>query len=128
MKQTKKLILGIELALIVIVISSGFLMFVWSNPIAYYLLVLLGSFLAGTVIIEFEKSLKMLSIAFVVGYVIFILLYASPAAFYGEIYKTEVNAIIAIVSTELARVAIISFPISIFACLFGCFLGNSLAE
>jgi len=126
MKNTKKFTLGIELALLVIFISSGFIMFLWGNPIGYYLLVILGSFLGGIVINEFDKSLIMLSFAFIVGCILFVLLFAFPTMLYGESYTGEINVIIAIVSTELAKVIIVSFPVSIFACLFGCFLGNSL--
>jgi hypothetical protein len=128
MEKTKKSILGIELALLLIFISSGFVMFLWGNPLAYYLLVVVGSFLGGIMINEFDKSLIILSSAFIVGSILFIFLFAFPTILYGESYHGEINNITAIISTELAKVVIISFPVSVFACLFGCFLGNSLAE
>lgn len=128
MIQSKKSVLGIELALLAIFTSSGFLMFLWGNPIGYYLLVASGSFLGGTIISEFDKSIIMLSFAYIAGCFLFVFLFASPTIVYGESYKGEMNYIIAIISTELAKVIIISFPVSIFACIFGCFLGNSLAE
>jgi len=123
-----KTIIGIELALFTIFTSSNFLMFTWENAIAYYLLIGLASFFGGTLIVDFNRSLILVSIAYVASCIALISLYALPAMLYGETYPGEIDVIVAVTATNLAKVALISFPISIFTCLFGCFSGRSLAE
>ena len=123
-----KTILGIELALFTIFTSSNFLMFTWENAIAYYLLIGLASFFGGTLIVDFNRSLILVSIAYIASCIALISLYALPAMLYGETYPGEIDVIVAVTATDLAKVALISFPISIFTCLFGCFSGRSLAE
>ena len=123
-----KTILGIELALFTIFTSSNFLMFTWENAIAYYLLIGLASFFGGTLIVDFNRSLILVSIAYIASCIALISLYVLPAMLYGETYPGEIDVIVAVTATDLAKVALISFPISIFTCLFGCFSGRSLAE
>jgi len=126
--KTTRSILGMALALFVIFTSSGYLMYTWGSAVGYYLLVTIGSFLGGMVMGNVERSLKIFSITFVSGFISFVLLGALPAVLHGENYAGEVNAIVGIIATEFAKVIIVSFPVSVFACLFGCFLGNSLLE
>jgi hypothetical protein len=121
-------ILGIELALLIIFTSSNFLLFTWGSAIGYYLLILLASFFGGTLIVDFNRSLKLVSIAYIASCIALISLYALPAMLYGEAYPGEINIIVAITATNLSKIAIISFPISVFTCLFGCFSGRSFAE
>ena len=123
-----KTTLGIELALFIIFTSSYFLLFTWGSTIAHYLLIVLASFFGGTLIIDFNRSLKLVSIAYIASCIALISLYALPAMLYGETYAGEINVIVAVTATDLSKIAIISFPISIFTCLFGCFSGRSLAE
>lgn len=127
-KLKKTSILGIELALFIIFTASNFSLLTWRNAIAYYLLIMLASFFGGTLILDFNRSLKLVSIAYIASCVALISLYALPAMLYGETYPGETNVIVALTATDLSKVAIISFPISIFTCLFGCFSGRSLAE
>ena len=123
-----KTILGIELALFIIFTSSNFSLFTWENAIAYYLLIGLASFFGGTLILDFSRSLILVSIAYIASCIALISLYALPAMLYGETYPGEIDVIVAVTATDLAKVALISFPISIFTCLSGCFSGRSLAE
>lgn len=124
----KTSILGIELALFTIFTSSNILLFTWESVIGYYSLIILASFLGGVVIVDFERSLKLVSIAYIASCIALVLLHMLPAMLYGETYTGEINFIVAVTATELSRIVIISFPISIFTCLFGCFSGRSLAE
>jgi len=123
-----KTILGIELALFIIFTSSNFSLFTWENAIAYYLLIGLASFFGGTLILDFSRSLILVSIAYIASCIALISLYTLPAMLYGETYPGEIDVIVAVTATDLSKVAVISFPISIFTCLFGCFSGRSLAE
>lgn len=122
----KTSLLGIELALFTIFTSSSFLLFTWGSVIGYYLTILLASFLSGAVLVDFERTLKLVSIAFIASCIGFVLLNILPVTFYGEAYTGEINSIVALNTAELSRKAIISFPIAIFTCLFGCFLGEAL--
>lgn len=123
-----KTIIGLELALFIIFTSSNFSLFIWESAITYYLLIGLASFLGGTLILDFSRSLILVSIAYIASCIALISLYALPAMLYGETYPGEIDIIVAVTATNLAKVAVISFPISIFTCLFGCFSGRSLAE
>lgn len=128
MKLIPKSILGVGLAIFIIFVSSGFLLFTWNNMAGYYMLVLLASFLCGTLITDFEKSLKILLITFVAGSIVFVWLTTLPPTVFGESHQGEINALITLISTEYSRTLIISFPVAVFACLFGCFFGKSFAE
>jgi hypothetical protein len=128
MKMPKKLTLEVGLAIFIIYVSSGFLLFTWNSMVGYYLLVLSASWLCGMIIVDFEKSLKIILITFVVGFITFVWLTTLPSTIYGESYKGEINMIVTLISTEFSRTVIISFPAAVFACLFGCFLGKSFAE
>lgn len=92
----------------------------------YYLLVLSASFLCGTIIVEFETTLKIILITFIAGVIAFVWFTTLPATLFGENFNGEINMLVTLFSTEYSRVVIISFPASIFACLFGCFLGRAL--
>jgi hypothetical protein len=128
MKTSKKLTLEVGLAIFLIYVSSGFLLFTWNSMVGYYLLVLSASLMCGMIIVDFEKSLKIILITFVVGAITFVWLTTLPSTIYGENYKGEINMIVTLISTEFSRTIIISFPAAVFACLFGCFLGKSLME
>ena len=123
-----RFILGMWFALLIIFTSLGFLLYVWKNTFGYFLAVILTSFLGGTLIVDFNRSLKLVSITFIVGCLLFVWLSTLPPLIFGEIYDGEINLIIAFLATNYSRVVIISFPISVFSCLFGCFLGKSLAQ
>lgn len=123
-----KTIIGLELALFIIFTSSNFSLFIWESAIAYYLLIGLASFLGGTLILDFSRSLILVSIAYIASCIALISLYALPAMLYGETYPGEIDVIVAVTATDLSKAAVISFPISIFTCLLGCFSGRSLAE
>ncbi|MHA1685521.1 MAG: hypothetical protein ACTSYD_03835 [Candidatus Heimdallarchaeaceae archaeon] len=127
MKNSKKFVLGIEFALIIIFTSAGFLLFLWKSTIGYFLAVILSSLLGGILIIDFDESLKLVSIAFIAGCILFVVLSTLPAFIFGEIYSGEINFIVAQISTNYSRIIIISFPLSVFSCLFGCFLGKSFS-
>jgi hypothetical protein len=121
-------ILTMAIALTIMFISSNSLFFVWRSIIGYYLLIILASFLGGAIIMEFESSLKVVAATYIVGSILFILLYISPSMVYGEAYPREIDSLVAIITTELAKTVIISFPISVFTCLFGTFSGKALTE
>jgi len=129
MENTKIMsILGIEIALFIIFTSSNLLLFVWNTIIGYYLLILLASFLGGAFIVDFGRSLKLVSIAFISSCIVFVLLYILPPTLYGESYTGQIDSMVAIITTNLARTVIISFPVSIFTCLFGCFSAKTFTE
>jgi len=96
--------------------------------VGYYLLVLSASLLCGVVIVEFEASLKIILITFLAGVIMFVWLTTLPATVFGENFAGEINMVITLISTEYSRVIILSFPASVFACLFGCFIGRTLEE
>lgn len=128
MESTRKsFILGIGLSLFTVFIASDFLLFTWGYTIEYYVLVILVSFLGGAVLLDFERSLKLVSATYIISSLGIILLYALPIMVYGG-DAAEVNVVVAITTVDLAKTALISLPISIFACLFGCFSGRSIAE
>lgn len=120
------LILGISL--IIIFISGNFLQFVWKSALGYYLIIVLAGFFSGLLNAEYDSSLKMVSIAFIAGSLLFILLYISFPMLYGEGYQGEIDSMVAIVTSQMARTVIISFPITVFTCLFGSFSGKALTE
>ena len=122
----KPSILKIGLALFMIFTSSNFLLFTWESAIGYYSLTILASFFGGALIVDFERSLKLISIAYIASCIVLVLLYPLPVILYGESYAGEIDSIVAVTATTLSRTVIISFPISIFACLSGCFSGRSL--
>jgi hypothetical protein len=128
MKSIRKSILGVGLALFIIFVSSGFLLFTWNSTVGYYTLVLSASFLCGTITVDFEKSLKILLVTFVASVIMFVWLTTLPPTIYGESHAGEINALVTLISTEYSRTLIISFPTAVFACLFGCFFGRSFAE
>lgn len=129
MENTKTTpILGIEIALFIIFTSSNFLLFAWNTIIGYYLLIILASFFGGALMVDFDRSLKLVSIAYISSCIVFILLYILPPTLYGESYPGQIDSMVAIVTTNLARTVIISFPVSIFTCLFGCFSGKAFTE
>ncbi len=121
-------ILTLGLALIIIFISSNFLQFVWQNALGYYLLIVLAGFFCGILNVEFDLSLKMVAITFITSSILFIVLYISFPLLYGEARQGEINDMVAIVTTQMARTVIISFPITIFTCLFGSFSGKALTK
>jgi hypothetical protein len=121
-------ILTLGIALTIIYISSNLSFFIWDNIAGYYLLTILASFFGGVLIVEFDSSLKLVATTFIVSAILFVFLFISPPMLYGESYFGEINSMVGVVTTELARTVIISFPISVFACLFGCFSGKSITE
>jgi len=123
----RTLLLGIELALLVIFTSGNLLLFVWQNILGYYLLITLASLLGGAALTEFDISLKLVSIAYIAGCMALILVYTLPIMLYGGT-PAELNAAVAFTTVKLSKTFLISFPLSIFVCLFGCFLGKALAE
>ena len=128
--MTKKFMLGIEFALIIIFTSLGYLLFMWQNTAGYFLAVIVTGFLGGALIVDFDRSLKLVSIAFVVGCILFTWLYTLPASMFGdpELRGEKINYKIAYIATNYSRIVLISFPVTIFSCLSGCFLGKSLAQ
>lgn len=128
MKLVDKSTFLVGVATFIIFVSSGFLLFTWNSIVGYYMLVLVTSFLIGTMVVNFEKSLKIILVTFIAGSIAFVWLTSLPPTVFGESYSGEINALITLISTEYSRTVIISFPASIFACLFGCFFGKSLAE
>lgn len=114
-------VLGIGLSLYVIFTSSNFMLFAWKNIIGYYLFLVFASYLGGALTVEFDTSLKLHSIAFISSCIGFVLLYILSPILYGEQYPGQIDSMVAVVSTQMARTVILSFPVSIFACLLGCF-------
>lgn len=114
-------ILAMELALFTIFASSNFFLFAWESPIGYYLLIILASFFGGALIVDFARSLKQVSIAYIAGCIGFLFFYILPPILYGESYPGQIDATVAVVATQLSRIVIVSFPVSVFTCLFGCF-------
>jgi len=104
------------------------LLFAWQNIVGYYLLTILASFFIGALTVNIERSLKLDAIAFIAGCIVFISLYILPPMLYGQSYERQVDVMIALVTTQLARTIIVSFPVSVFACLFGCLSGITSAE
>lgn len=121
-------ILGIILALSTILTSSNFLLLIWRSTTGYYLLIILASFFGGVLIVDLERSLKLISIAYLVSCIAFVLLCILPPMLYGEAYIGQIDVIVAVTVVELSKDVIISFPVSIFTCIFGSFSGKALLE
>ncbi|MGD8565976.1 MAG: hypothetical protein PVF96_06480 [Candidatus Bathyarchaeota archaeon] len=91
-------------------------------------MIILASFLGGAVIVNFEKSLKIVSGTFVISCFVFLMLFLIPIFIFGEAFPGDLNVLFGLAASQLARYFILSFPVSIFACLIGAFLGASLVR
>jgi hypothetical protein len=121
-------ILGIILALFTIFASSNFLLLAWGSIIGYYSLIMLASFLGGVLIVDLERGLKLISIAYFASCIALVFLFVLPPMLYGEVYTGQIDVIVAVTLVAHSKNVIISFPVSIFTCIFGCFSGKALLE
>lgn len=128
MEKVRAPLLGIVFGLLMIFTSSYLLLFTWKSMIGHYSLIVLASFFGGVLIVDFERSLKLVAGAYITSCIVVVLLYMLPAILYGEAYQGEIDVIVAITATDIARTVLISFPVSVFMSLLGCFSAKSFLE
>lgn len=120
-------LIKIALALLIILTLSNYLILIWRNPVGYYLLILCASLLGGIVIADVEKGLLIMLIIYVFSCFIFVFLNILSMRIFDAAAE-EIDIVVYIATTELAKQSLITLPILVFICLYGCFLGKSLKE
>jgi hypothetical protein len=117
----------ISLSLLIIFTLSNYIIFIWRNSVGYYFLIICVGFLGGVIIADVGKGLISILTIYVISCITFVFLNLLPLIIFGATSE-EIDIVIYVTTTELARQTLITLPILVFTCIYGCFLGKSFKE
>lgn len=104
--------------------TSYLMVFIWKSLPLHAISILIFSFLGGAFFVNFNKSVVRVTVSYIIGVILSLLISVLPPIIYGGEPRQismgfDLNMII------FARIFIVSFPTCIVATLFGCFIAQA---